>query len=858
MIISPPPRDEFLTAIFEGRAPDEHVSLGCRKPGTKYWGYAEWKPGTEPATPICYYSPVTVAKPPRARRLSAKSEFRQTCHTIVLDDVGSSKSSKVPTDAIKLPPSYILETSLGNFQYGYILKTPLPVSEADAIIRGLIDAELTDKGRTNLSAHVMRVPGSLNDKYDVPFHAKMVTWSPDKRFTGEALSIGLGAVPRDVDHNNLDRVNPLADGAVDPIFELLVANGRILGGPNAAGWYPTICPRDGEHTTGSLGVDYKPGSPGAFKCLHAHGAEIPTRVFVGHLEKEFPGARDILKAGVDSVRASLTTKTQTIPTVDGHLHTITPPFFIDMTKSKLFPDPTGEKQEMYYAQVFERRDRKKQTAEFLETDLVHVNIEGAYYSFSMGGFVQYRSLNATFAPHINDTGFLDYVDDNGKSRRLSMGKWLANNKHVISVARAVSRPGEGRFIGNAVNIAPAFPVPEIPPEVMKDGIGAVQPFVDLLTHVIGDEGHVDHFLDWAACIVTDVNTKPGHAVVISSQVHGVGKNLISGTIGMVVGREYSTTVSQTVLQSQFNPYDAKRWVVLNETRTTSRGSATLHDIEGKMKVSLSNDGEDIIINDKNTKHYAAKNISCWYCTSNETVPFQLDKHDRRLFVVESRAEKLSTEKAIAYIAWRKEHGVRLVGGYLRLRWETMSEERRSRVTGAAPMTAAKEDLIELGDNSLAGAIREVMRLNTSIYWPEVMSFDDMMLSIREGFPRSGLVSPGAIASLNTRKVQVALREYGATRLKHVKLDDHSTWKSLWLLSHDAARIRYWTEKSPAALRRAWQCIRDSRPGEKVEDLLKQSEAENRGAKVFKIHFSNKSDDSKKDALKPSKRTPRSK
>ena len=44
-----------------------------------------------------------------------------TCHLVMVDDVGT----KVPEYAIAIEPSYRLETSPNNFQFGYILNEPV-------------------------------------------------------------------------------------------------------------------------------------------------------------------------------------------------------------------------------------------------------------------------------------------------------------------------------------------------------------------------------------------------------------------------------------------------------------------------------------------------------------------------------------------------------------------------------------------------------------------------------------------------------------------------------------------------------------------------------------------------------------
>ena len=76
---------------------------------------------------------------------------------MVLDDVGTK--SKVPP----LPPTWIIETSPGNYQYGYVFSIQPTCGDFAAAIKAIAVAGYTDGGAIN-PVRNFRIPGSINLK----------------------------------------------------------------------------------------------------------------------------------------------------------------------------------------------------------------------------------------------------------------------------------------------------------------------------------------------------------------------------------------------------------------------------------------------------------------------------------------------------------------------------------------------------------------------------------------------------------------------------------------------------------------------------------------------------------------------
>jgi hypothetical protein len=106
-------------------------------------------------------------------------------NVLVCDDVGTKATTP------SLPPSYIIESSPNNFQYGYILTTPeTDQSKAKALIDGLVKS-----GYTDVAAHgivrLVRLPSGVNGKNEPDkenFKVHLAHWDPATTYTYQQLS----------------------------------------------------------------------------------------------------------------------------------------------------------------------------------------------------------------------------------------------------------------------------------------------------------------------------------------------------------------------------------------------------------------------------------------------------------------------------------------------------------------------------------------------------------------------------------------------------------------------------------------------------------------------------------------------
>lgn len=275
--------DDFLTACFGAAAPSAHVTAFMCDPNEakQQWAGLRWKMADAAArvrfaSQNCYFAISTFADDATGRASRTKDLFEAT-QVIVVDDVGTKVDAAA--EAILPGPSWMLETSPGNFQWGYILATPEPnAGRVNALLDGLVAKGLCldgkDPGMKGVTRYV-RMPQGRNTKAKygrAGFQCRLTTWHPDRRFTLDNLARPFGvALPAPGTANVRTRQFGPVDPTGDVMFDLLNKWGLVKNPTAADGsGYDIECPWLDEHTDrADSGSAYWPGS-GGFKCHHGH------------------------------------------------------------------------------------------------------------------------------------------------------------------------------------------------------------------------------------------------------------------------------------------------------------------------------------------------------------------------------------------------------------------------------------------------------------------------------------------------------------------------------------------------------------------------------------------------------------
>lgn len=275
--------DDFLAAIF-GTAFSGNYPLVCAKPGDpdqSGWIPRRWPCDTSDSTLNWYFAP-SLFRPDDSGVFKAKKEFATAVYVVMVDDI----NTKVPAERFgNCPPSWAVETSPGNFQYGYILSEPIAdLQIAEDFKDRLIQAGLCDKGATGATARWARLPNAINGrpKYGTPApQCRLVQWNPGLRYSIGELSEALGLSPASLQQRKTVSVSDITTDtaevheSAEAIINALKTKG-LYKSSLGDGKHDITCPWVEQHTdaldNGTVYFEPSKEYPsGGFKCHHSHG-----------------------------------------------------------------------------------------------------------------------------------------------------------------------------------------------------------------------------------------------------------------------------------------------------------------------------------------------------------------------------------------------------------------------------------------------------------------------------------------------------------------------------------------------------------------------------------------------------------
>ena len=211
-----------------------------------------------------YYGTSSCVVDTDGKLYNKKALFKQL-HVVVLDDIGT----KIPEASLPkgLEPSYIVESSEGNFQYGFVLETPIDVLEhATALIHLVYGSGYSDTGG-GMPTKAVRLPGGVNGKAGTPKQNFLVNlrktngprWTPEKLLEVLEIDVTWDYVKENTKvilNRNVGTSawSPIAaqaasmTGVIDPVLEWLYDNNLVKSENDE--WVTFECPWSHNHSSG--------------------------------------------------------------------------------------------------------------------------------------------------------------------------------------------------------------------------------------------------------------------------------------------------------------------------------------------------------------------------------------------------------------------------------------------------------------------------------------------------------------------------------------------------------------------------------------------------------------------------------
>ena len=585
---------------------------------------------------------------------SASSANVEYVLCLILDDVGT-KSKEPP-----LEPTWSIETSQNNYQYGYTFSEQPTKAAYSAAIKAIAAAGYTDAGATN-AVRNFRIPGSVNIKPGKQeYESKILAFHPDNEYTLDEILEALDVKPEAESNNRLIPLRLDAGLTADPVVQWLAENILALSPPNSEGWMWIVCPNHAEHTDGNETARYMPQDR-AFCCYHAHCQDFTSATFLEWVAENggpvaAPGIREdllgpTLKLALDKLEPSDLYRKDA-----------------DKITEELAHKEIGrlEKSEWYerfaYLQddeaFFDLQERRVVTRAAFNALFRHISCKSIHSK---------RKIEASVC-----------YDENRKAHRAKTlnGITYAAGDNVIVVR-------DGDTFGNRWKNAR--------PEVDQSRASSADRWLDHGRRLIPDEQELQHVLNVMAYKLQHPRGKINHAVLHAGK-EGCGKDTFwAPFLWSVCGphlRNRGYMDSDTMNQN-WNDYVESEIVLINELKEPE--AATRRALANKLKPIIAAPPTMLDVHRRYLHPYKTANRVFVLAFSNDQVPISLASQDRRWFCIWSGAGRMDSEEAQSLWNWYNDGGFEEIAAWLYQRDVSLFNPM------AAPFdTEFKQNLIENG------------------------------------------------------------------------------------------------------------------------------------------------------------------
>lgn len=733
--------EEFIKGVFGAQA-DKALIAGF--PGDPYdpnaskarWAVKQYAKGgyalvaNEDWNGYYCVSTMRLDKDGRARR---RTDLAEALHTLVMDDVGdpSVESVKVPARELvaqleakagkRVPPSFAIETSPGNMQWGWLFTKPFEGNALCILVEhywDLFARSLTADGKNPGSGdltRLVRTPNNSNakSKYMVggkPFKCRTQKWEPDLRYDPKQFAVDVLGIP-EADYDAAaageyvvgakGKSGVLAD--YDDLSEdasgwgqALQKHGLVHGSHKSGAWDIT-CPYVETHTNKvDTGCAYL--GEGRFKCFHGHCEERAAEEYLERLKEQYPGIEE------DAAEAKQEMAKQQFDEVDANA---------------LANEEGFTREEMYAAIGLGPKDDPKT----IQARYVWITPLDGFFDTVLRQMINKGAINTAYVQHRTRLAkdLAGWTGGKGSGPIPSPADSLRCGPGAREADTIEYAPGMPAYYEDVVRSTPGNPfyvantwgAPDlgagrnairnrsITPARKQRVLDLFAQLVEQLTGEKGDKpGGMDwRMYNWLALMVAAPERKPGWQWLITTKP-GMGKDTLGHILGRLVGEDNWQAVGQDDVTSGYSAWAAKKYIIVNELSPATSGRKMSISVFDNLKTYLTAPPYKVVINPKYGKQYEAHNLGGFMFFSNHAFPMVIDRGERRLCYI----DRLDYDNQISQQDWVNLHtqvkdnpvGLEIIGQWLRVRWENMTQAAKDELFGQAPDTLAKQQLHTAG------------------------------------------------------------------------------------------------------------------------------------------------------------------
>ena len=545
--------------------------------------------GTQEAKAL-YFGTSTVSRTTDGDLRNLKKQFSRL-HVVVLDDIGTKVlESDIPED---MQPSYIIESSKGNYQYGYVLDTPIDIlAAAEALVQLVYDAGVSDGGG-KMPNKLVRMPEGVNGKKGEKMNfVSTIKHTSDRKFKPQELLDGFSIdaewsdILEDAEAVLKNRkaregmatslwspVKPQAasyEGIIDPVLEWLYEQDYVKCEANE--WVTVRCPWSDGHSSGDGTAGYKPLGRGdmpnqrGFHCFHDSCSTNKIMAFLDWVASA---------SGIE------------VSSID-HSAEYVSKFVLDTSAAA--------------GRVWDI-SRKKPTN---------------------------MSLTSFKAKYVGKSGTVATAE--GKVKQVKATTLWEHAAARVVIDGEVFDPSEnGRIIErNGGLLINSFTPPDH--KKVKVDMAHVDKFLGHIDYLMPIDEEREYFKQWLFAKVQDFTFR-GIAIVMHTPIYGVGRSTLNDMIRTLLGvnNVAATSFNEIVSGGDFNEWEAAPFVICEET--SKKGSPDYYSNYEKLKELIDPRARKVVINPKFGVKYDAMAYTSYLFTSNNPDAIVLPEGDRRFYVI---------------------------------------------------------------------------------------------------------------------------------------------------------------------------------------------------------------------------------
>ena len=586
---------------------------------------------------------------------------------LMLDDVGT-KAQEPP-----LPPTWIIETSPGSFQWGYAFSDQPTKSEFTAAIKAIAAAGYTDPGATN-AVRNFRIPGSVNLKPGRDgFVSRLVSFHREREFTLPEICAALGVTPAEADTAQGVSFR-LRDTGKDSVLDWLNGQGLVLSNVNAEGWLGVVCPNSAQHTDGQIEARYKPLDR-SFCCYHGHCEDFNSRAFLRWVcdnggPRVNPGLRDELLAE-----------------------------HMSNTLSKLTPtDMFSDEAAKVVAEVERKELGRVEKADWYER-FAYISDDDSFFDIRDRRELGRTTFNAIYrhvpCQSIHNGRKVEASICFDENRQAMNARLLRGVTYAAGEAVLVARDGE--VFGNRWRNAR--------PDVSSVQPGDVSPWLGHCKLLVPEPAELEHVLDMMAFKVQNPSVKINHAALHGGD-EGCGKDSMwAPFLWAVCGPHLRNRglIDADGLLSQWGYQLESEILILNELKEPEAASRRM--LANKLKPVIAAPPDMIVINRKGLHPYNMLNRMFVLAFTNDPVPISIPSQDRRWFCLWSTAPRMDPAEADKLWRWYKSGGFEKIAAWMHAR-----DVSKFNPAAAPPFTEFKANLVEHGMSIAESYLVDLIRV----------------------------------------------------------------------------------------------------------------------------------------------------